>query len=73
MFCTNPKSPIPIHDLIADLTEVGGESRQLIRILNRLGSANSPDTHNRYVTHHTMTQRNVTQQSEMTCPMMYSP
>ena len=58
MFCTNPKSPIPkIHDVIADLTEVGGRSCQLIRILNRLGSASSPDTHNRYVTHHIMTQR----------------
>ena len=60
MFCTNPKSPTPIHDLIADITEVCGVSRQLIRILNRLGCASSPDTHDRFVTQHAMVQRQAT-------------
>ena len=60
MFCTNPKIPTPIHNLIADLIEVCGGSRQLIRILNRLGCASSPDTHDRYVTQHAMAQRQST-------------
>ena len=60
MFCTNPKSPTPIHDLIADLTEVCGGSPQLIRILNRLGCASSSGTHDRYVTQHAMAQRQST-------------
>ena len=48
------QSPTSIHHLIADLTEVCGGSHQLIRILNRLGCASSPDTHDRYVTQHAM-------------------
>ena len=60
MFCTNPNSPTPIHDLIADLTEVCVGSRHLIRILNRLGCASSPDTHDRYVTQLAMAQRQST-------------
>ena len=60
MFFTNPKSPTPINDLIADLTEVCGGSRQLIRILNRLGCASSPDTHDRYVTQHAVAQHQST-------------
>ena len=52
MFCINPKSPTPIHNLIADITEVCGGSRQLIQILNRLGCASSTDTHDRFVTQH---------------------
>ena len=57
MFCTNPKSPSPIHDVIADIIEVCGGSRQLIRILNRLGCCSSADTHDRFVTQHAMAQR----------------
>ena len=60
MFCTNPKSPTPIHDLIADLTEICGGSRQLIWILNRLRCASSPDTHDRYVSQHAVAQRQST-------------
>lgn len=57
MFCTNPQHPTPIHNLIADTIEICGGSRQLMRILNRLGCASSPDTHDRFVTHHAMAQR----------------
>ena len=56
MFCTNPKSPTPIHDVIADVTEVCGGSRQLIQILNRLGCASFADTHDRYITQYAMVQ-----------------
>ena len=45
MLCANPQYPTPIHDLIADTVEICGGSRQLMRILNRLGCASSPDTH----------------------------
>ena len=53
-FCTNPRRSTLIHDLIADMIEVCGGSRQLIRILNRLGCSTSPDTHDRFVTQHAM-------------------
>ena len=57
MFCANPQYPTPIHDLIADTVEIRGGSRQLMRILNRLGCASSPDTHDRFVTCHAMARR----------------
>ena len=57
MFCTNPKNPTPIHDVIADIIEVCGGSRQLIRILNRLGCCSSADTHDRFVTQHAIAER----------------
>ena len=56
-FCTNPKKPTPIHDLIADVVEVCGGSRLLISILNRLGCVSSPDTHDRLVAQHGIAQR----------------
>ena len=34
------------------MVEVCGGSRQLLRILNRLGCTSSPDTHDRFVTQH---------------------
>ena len=57
MFCTNPKNPTPIHDVIADVTEVCGGSCQLIRFLNRLGCCSSADTHDRFVTQHAIAER----------------
>ena len=57
MFCTNPRRPTLIHDLIADMIEVCGGSRQLIKIFNRLGCSTSPDTHDRFVTQHAMARR----------------
>ena len=52
MYCTNPKQSTPMHNLLADIVETCGGSRQLLRILNRLGCVSSPDTHDRFVTMH---------------------
>ena len=57
MFCTNPKKPTPLHDIIADTIEVCGGSRQLIRIFNRLGCCSSADTHDRFVTEYAIARR----------------
>ena len=46
-----------MHDLLADTVEMCGGSRQLLRILNRLGCTSSPDTHDHFVTHHAEAQR----------------
>ena len=56
-YCTNPTQPLLIHDLLADAVEICGGSRQLLRILNRLGCTSSPDTHDRFVTQHADNQR----------------
>ena len=52
LYCTNPKQPTHLHNLLADVVEVCGGSRQLLRVLNRLGCVSSPDTHDRFVTQH---------------------
>ena len=57
LYCTNPKHPIPIHNILADVVQVCGRSRQLLKILNRLGCTSSPDTHDRFVTFHAETAR----------------
>jgi hypothetical protein len=41
-----------MHTLLADVIETSGGSRELIKILNRLGCVGSPDTHDRFVTYH---------------------
>ena len=51
MYCTHPHKPTAIHNLLADVVEVCGGSRQLLRILNRMGITSSPDTHDRFVTY----------------------
>ena len=50
MFATNASCNTPLHHLVADTIEVYGGSRQLMRILNRLGVCVSSDTHDRFVT-----------------------
>ena len=52
LYCTNPQQPIPIHNILADVVEVCGGSRRLLKILNRLGCTSSSDTHDRFVTQH---------------------
>jgi hypothetical protein len=50
LITTNPNCNTLLHHLIADTVEVCGGSRQLIKILNRLGMCVSSDTHDRLVT-----------------------
>ena len=42
----------PFHNILADIVETSGGSRELLRILNRLGCTPSPDTHECFVTYH---------------------
>ena len=46
-----------MHHLLSDVVEVCGGSRQLLRILNRLGCVSSPDSHDRFITEHAETKR----------------
>jgi hypothetical protein len=57
MYTTNPQQLTPMHNLLADIVETCGGSRQLIKILNRLGFSSSPDSHDRFVTSHAEEQR----------------
>lgn len=57
LYCTNPKKPTPLHNLLANVVEVCSGSRQLLKILNRLGCVSSPDTHDRFVAFHAEQQR----------------
>ena len=50
MYCIQPSSKSPIHLALTDATEVCGGSRELIRILNRLGVVVSSDVHDNFVT-----------------------
>ena len=51
-YCTNPSQPTQFHILISDVVEVCGGSCMLLKILNRVGSTSSLDTHDRFVTYH---------------------
>ena len=50
MYCIQPSSKSPIHLALTDAIEVCGGSRELIRILNRLGVVVSSDVHDNFVT-----------------------
>ena len=50
LFATNSSCDTTLHHLLADTVEVCGGSRELIRVLNRLGACVSADTHDRLVT-----------------------
>lgn len=52
LFCTNPKQVTPLHNILADIVETNGGSRQLIQILNHLDCVSSDDTHDRFGTFH---------------------
>ena len=47
----------PLQNLLADVVEVCGGSRQLLKILNKFGITSSPDTHNQLVTDRAQYQR----------------
>ena len=57
MYITNPNRPTPVHNILADIVETHGGSRELIKIRNRLGCVASPDTHDRFATSHAVHQR----------------
>ena len=50
MNCTNTNKPTLLHVMLADVVEMCGGSRNLIKILNQLGVVASPDMHDRFVT-----------------------
>ena len=50
MYCTNSQKPSMLHVILADIVEMCGGSRNLIKILNQLGAVASADTHDRFVT-----------------------
>lgn len=57
MYCTNSQKPSMLHVILADVVEMCGGSRNLIKILNQLGAVASADTHDRFVTYVSEKQR----------------
>ena len=49
MYCTNLK-PTKLHVYLADIIEMCGRSRNLIKLFNQLGAVALADTHDRFVT-----------------------
>ena len=72
MYMTN-KKPMVIHNLLADVVEVCGGSRTILRILNRLGCVSSPDTHDRFVTSQAKKQRNTELWTELSDKVLSIP
>lgn len=65
MFTTNPACSTVLHHLVADSVDMLGGSRDLIRLLNRLGVCVACDTHDRLVTDVAEQQRTASIWSEL--------
>ena len=65
IFSTSPSCSPCMHHLVADSIEVYGGSRQLIKLLKRLGVCVSTDTHDRFVTLVAEQQKNASVWSEL--------
>ena len=50
MYSINPNHSSLLHNILADIVEVCGGSRLLMKVLNKLGCASSDDTHDQFVT-----------------------
>jgi hypothetical protein len=53
----NTEVTLPFHYLLADMIQVCGGSRLLLKIFNQLGFTSSPDTYDRFVTSQAIRQR----------------
>ena len=53
----NTELTLPMHNILADIIQVCGGSRILLKILNQFDCVSSPDTYDRFVTSHGIRQR----------------